>query len=144
LRHFSNVFFAEKNLGWYKSFSRFCSFFRALQLNSDPTIEQIIQGMPSRFRPEAARGLDAILQFRLSGDDGADFFATIQNEACSLDRGIHENPTLTLKMSAQTYVDMVMGRMTGQEAFFKRKLRYEGPISLAIKLHQFFAPPQFS
>lgn len=121
-----------------------CRSFRALSVNSDPTIEQIILGMPSRFRPEAARGLDAVLQFRLSGDDGADFFATINSETCSLDRGIHANPTLTLKMSAKTYVDMVMGRLTGQEAFFRRKLRYEGPISLAIRLHLFFAPPEIS
>ncbi len=118
--------------------------FRALTVNSDPTIEQIISGMPSRFRPEAARGLNAILQFKLSGDDGANFFATIKSDTCSLEQGIHANPTLTLKMSAQTYVDMVMGRLTGQEAFFRRKLRYEGPISLAIKLHQFFAPPELN
>ncbi len=110
---------------------------------SDPTIDQIIDGMPSRFRPEAALGLDAVLQFRLTGDEGVDFFAIIKSEACSLTHGIHENPTLVLKMTTQTYVDMVMGRLTGQEAFFKRKLRYEGPISLAIRLHQFFAPPQF-
>lgn len=112
-------------------------------MNSDPTIKQIILGMPSRFRPEAAHDLDAILQFRLSGDNGADFFAVIKDQACSLDLGIHHNPTMTLKMSAKTYVDMVMGRLTGQEAFFKRKLRYEGPISLAIKMHTFFAPPEF-
>jgi putative sterol carrier protein len=107
----------------------------------DPSIEQIIEGMPSRFCPDAARGLDAVLQFRLSGDQAADFFATIANDQCALDRGVHENPTLTLKMSDQTYIDMVMGRLSGQEAFFKRKLRYEGPISLAVRLHRFFAPP---
>lgn len=113
-------------------------------MKNDPTIDQIIEGMPSRFKPEAARGLSVILQFRLSGDDAADFFAIIEDQSCALERGIHDNPTLTLKMSANTYVDMVMGRLTGQEAFFKRKLRYQGPIALAIRLNQFFAPPEFN
>ncbi|MEL6948379.1 MAG: SCP2 sterol-binding domain-containing protein, partial [Pseudomonadota bacterium] len=54
--------------------------------------------------------------------------------------GEHVAPTLTLKMSDTTYIDMVMGRMTGQHAFFTRKLRYEGPIALAIRLHRFFSP----
>lgn len=113
-------------------------------MRNDPTIDQIIKGMPSRFKPEAARDLSAVLQFRLSGDDAADFFAVIKDRSCALERGIHQNPTLTLKMSASTYVDMVMGRLTGQEAFFKRKLRYQGPIALAIRLNQFFAPPELS
>ena len=107
----------------------------------DPTIQQIINGMPSRFNPAAAKGLNAVLQFRFTGDDGIDFHAVIENGECCTQAGLHENPTLTLKMSASTYVDMVMGRLTGQQAFFRRKLRYEGPISLATNLHKLFRPP---
>ena len=111
---------------------------------NDPSIQQIIEGMPSRFNPAAVPGIDAVLQFKLSGEDGDIFFAEIKNDQCELHKGEHENPTLTLKMSAQTYVDMVMGRTTGQEAFFKRKLFYQGPIALAVKLNRFFIPPKFT
>lgn len=105
---------------------------------SDPTIRQIIEAMPSRFNPQAAGSLDAVLQFDISGDQGGRFFATIREGHCRLDEGSHDTPTLRLSMSDQTYVDMVMGRLTGQQAFFKRKLRYDGPINLAIKLHTLF------
>ena len=108
---------------------------------SDPTVEQIINGMPSRFVPEAAKGLDVVLQFRLSGDGGGDYFARISGGKCELNAGLHPDPTLTMKMSAQTYIDMVMGRITGQKAFFLRKLRYDGPIDLAIRINRFFRPP---
>lgn len=111
---------------------------------NDPSIQQIIAGMPSRFNPDAAPDIDVVLQFKLSGTEGDEFFADIKNNVCKLHKGLHENPTLTLKMSAQTYIDMVMGRITGQEAFFKRKLQYQGPIALAIKLNRFFKPPEFS
>lgn len=109
---------------------------------NDPTIEQIIEGMPSRFNPGAAPGLDAVLQFKLSGQQASVFFAKIQNDICELHKGEHDSPTLTLKMSDQTYIDMVMGRISGQEAFFRRKLFYQGPISLAVKLNRFFNPPE--
>ena len=108
---------------------------------NEPTIQQIITGMPSRFDPNAAKGLEAVLQFRLAGDETIDFHAVINNGRCSTSLGIHDDPTLTIKTSVSTYIDMVMGRVTGQEAFFKRRLRYEGPISLAIKLHKLFRSP---
>jgi len=109
---------------------------------ADPTIQQIINGMPSRFDPQAAGDVDMVLQFRLSGDQGCNFYANIADGKCDLETGQHPSPTLTLSMSAATYVDMVMGRLTGQQAFFTRKLRYEGPIALAIRIHRFFQPPE--
>lgn len=112
-----------------------------MAFDREPTLQQIIAGMASRFRPEAAPGLRAVLQFRLTGTQGADFYATVVDDSCEVLEGIHSSPTLTLKMSAETYIDMVMGRVTGQQAFFNRKLRYEGPIALAVKLHKFFKPP---
>ncbi|MEM9277462.1 MAG: SCP2 sterol-binding domain-containing protein [Pseudomonadota bacterium] len=111
---------------------------------SQPTIQQIIDGMPSRFDPVAANGLAAVLQFRLTGGGAVDFYAIIGGERCETHRGLHEKPTLTLRMSTSTYIDMVMGKLTGQEAFFKRKLRYEGPISLAVKLHRLFRSPEWN
>ncbi|MCJ8307583.1 MAG: SCP2 sterol-binding domain-containing protein [Rhizobiaceae bacterium] len=109
-----------------------------MSLETDPTIEQIISAMPQRFNPDAAGDLDAVLQFILTGDDGGDYFATIRDRTCTLSNGRHPDPTLTFKMAASTYVDMVMGRESGQAAFFKRKLTYSGPINLVVKVHTFF------
>ncbi len=109
-----------------------------MPLDTDPTIEQIITAMPQRFNPDAAGGLDAVIQFVLTGSNGADYYAIIRDGACRLFEGRHQQPTLTLKMSTDTYVDMAMGRETGQNAFFKRKLTYKGPINLVVNLHKFF------
>lgn len=112
---------------------------RYMSLETDPTIEQIIKAMPQRFNADAAHNVDATIQFLLSGDNGGAYYATIKNGFCTLDPGHFNDPTLTLKMSTKTYVDMVMGRLTGQQAFFTRKLTYSGPISLVIRLHKFFS-----
>lgn len=114
---------------------------RIIQMD-DPSIQQIIDAMPSRFNPEATNGADLVLQFRLSGEQARTFYADISGQHCAVRDGEHTEPTLTLKMSDTTYVDMVMGRLTGQQAFFTRKLRYEGPIALAIRLHKFFTAVQ--
>ena len=108
-------------------------------MQSDPTVEQIVSGMPQRFNPDAAGDLDAVIQFVLTGEGGGDYFAAIRERSCTLGNGRHPNPTLTFKMSAATYIDMVMGRETGQAAFFKRKLTFSGPLSLVVKVHTFFS-----
>lgn len=104
----------------------------------EPTVSQIIEAMPHRFDPDAAGNMDAVIQFKLTGEDGGDYFAVIHDRTCSLNAGVHDDPSITLKMSAKTYIDMVMGRLTGQNAFFTRKLTYKGDISLAIRLHRLF------
>ncbi|MEM1316997.1 MAG: SCP2 sterol-binding domain-containing protein [Pseudomonadota bacterium] len=109
---------------------------------SDPTVRQIIAAMPSRFDAKAAGPLRAIIQFRLDGDQGGEWYADIADGRCSLTEGRRDDASITLRMAAATYIDMVMGRITGQQAFFKRKLTYSGDIALAIRLHRLFRPPQ--
>ena len=41
-------------------------------------------------------------------------------------------------MSAQTYIDLAIGRLKGPEAFFRRKLRYSGDMKLLLKMHKMF------
>lgn len=108
----------------------------------DPTIQQVIDGMPSRYDPDAIKGLRAVLQFILSGDEPISFHAIIDNEQCKTATGVHASPTITLKMSSNTYLDLVMGRISGQEAFFRRKMFMDGPITLAAKLNKLFTAPR--
>jgi len=111
--------------------------------NPEPSVSQIINAMPERFNAEAAGSLDAVLQFCLKGEEGGDWFATIKDGYCTIEAGRHPEPTLSLFMSAKTYVAMAKGETTGQQAFFKRQLRFEGPIALAGRLHRFFRPAHF-
>ena len=110
--------------------------------SADPTVLHIISAMPHRFDAEAAGPLNVIIQFRLDGEQGGEWYADIANGKCNLIEGRCDDATITLRMAAATYVDMVMGRITGQQAFFTRKLTYKGDISLAIRLHRFFRPPE--
>ncbi|EFL89079.1 SCP2 sterol-binding domain-containing protein [Ahrensia sp. R2A130] len=109
---------------------------------ADPTVRQIIAAMPERFNAEVAGPLKAIIQFRLDGEQGGEWYADIADGKCALIEGRRDDASITLKMAAATYVDMVMGRITGQNAFFTRKLTYKGDISLAIRLHKLFRPPE--
>lgn len=101
-------------------------------------IRSLVFGMKERFNARAAADADIVYQFEIAGDDGGDFVVSVSNGECDVREARDANPTLTLSMTAPTYVDLAMGRITGPQAFFKRKIRMTGDINYALKLHTLF------
>ena len=101
-------------------------------------IREIIFGMPHRFDRSKANGLVADIQFIIEGEGGGHFLLQLENGICSAEERLHESPTLMLKMSRKTYIEMALGKLKGPQAFFTRKLRYQGDIKLLMKMHSLF------
>jgi len=103
------------------------------------TPKDIFAAMPSRFNKDAAKGLNAVYQFDLSGDNGGKWHVVINNDQCEVKEGPASNPNITISMSAQDYVDMTTGKLNGQVAFMSGKLRIAGDMGLALKMQTLFA-----
>ncbi len=95
--------------------------------------------MPSRFNPEASKGLNAVYQFDLAGDSGGKWYVTIANEQCEVKEGSHSSPNITISMTGQDYLDLVNGKLNGQMAFMTGKLRIAGDMGLALKMQSLFS-----
>ena len=48
---------------------------------------------------------------------------------------------MTLSMTAQDYVDMILGKLNGQMAFMSGKLKISGDMGLAMKMQSLFKRP---
>jgi putative sterol carrier protein len=94
--------------------------------------------MPSSFNKEAAKGLDAVYQFDLSGDGGGKWYVTVKNETCDVKEGTHASPNITISMASQDYLDMVAGKANGQMLFMTGKLRIAGDLGLALRMQSLF------
>jgi putative sterol carrier protein len=101
--------------------------------------KQVFDQMPGRLNKDAAKGLNAIYQFDLSGDGGGKWAVLINNEQCSVQEGAHPSPNITISMAAKDYLDMVAGKLNGQMAFMTGKLRIQGDMGLALKLQSLFS-----
>ena len=101
--------------------------------------KEVFDNMPSRFKKDAAKGLNATYQFDLSGDGGGQWHAGIANEQCEVKEGKAALPNITISMTAQDYLDMVNGKLNGQMAFMTGKLRIAGDMGLALRLQSLFA-----
>jgi putative sterol carrier protein len=102
------------------------------------TCKEAFDMMPSRFNKDAAKGLNAIYQFDLSGDGGGKWHVMINNDACQVKEGAHASPSITISMTAQDYLDMLTGKLNGQVAFMSGKLRIAGDMGLALRMQSLF------
>ena len=105
---------------------------------SEITVQGLMDRMPKAFIPESAEGVDAVIQFHLSGEEGGDWFVTIQDQTCSVETGETESPTMTLWAEAQDYKDMILGKLDPMAAFMQQKIRLSGNLNMALGLMKYF------
>ena len=103
-----------------------------------PTVKETFEQMPSKFRADKAAGVNATIQYDITGDQGGTWHAVIKDGACKVGSGAGANPNLTLTMSAQDWIDMVTGKLSGQMAFMSGKLKLKGDMGLAMKIGSMF------
>ena len=105
---------------------------------SDITVMQLVQNHEKAFKPEAAEGVEAVIQYHLTGDEGGDWIVTIKDAKCTVAEGTAENPKMTLTADAQDFKDVLTGKADGMQYFMQGKLKLAGDLNLAMKLTAFF------
>ena len=103
-----------------------------------PTSSEISDMMVEGFVADKAQGLDAVLQFDLSGDDGGQFYLVINDGEITKSDGSHESPNMTLKASAEDYYKVATGQMNAMQAFMSGKIKIQGDMSMAMKMQSLF------
>ena len=102
------------------------------------TVEQLIRNHEKAFKPEAAEGVDAVIQYKLTGDEGGDWIITIKDGKCAVAEGEAEAPTMTLSADAQDFSDVLLGKANGMKYFMEGRIKLAGDLNLAMKLTDFF------
>ena len=101
-------------------------------------IRDVFSRMPELFNPSAAQGIDAVFQLNITGDGGGNWTALIKDGTCQIQEGSHENPSVSLDMSVDTWLAMVNKEISGMQAFMSGQLKVSGDIMLAQRIEQLF------
>ncbi len=105
---------------------------------SDISVRQLILNHEKAFKPEVAEGVEAVIQYHLTGEEGGDWIIHIQEGKCKVAEGTAENPKMTLTADAQDFKDVLTGQANGMQYFMQGKLKLAGDLNLAMKLTSFF------
>lgn len=101
-------------------------------------VKEIFSQMPERLNPDAAAGVDATIQYDLTGDGGGSYSCSIKDGACQVSEGAADSPTMTVTIDAADFIDLLGGKLDGMSAFMSGKLRIGGDMGLAMKLQSLF------
>lgn len=102
------------------------------------SVAEYFATLEQRFVPTAARGVAAVFQWDLAGDDGGTFHAVVDDGAMHLAEGRHPSPTVTIAMPAADYVKVVNGELDGTRAFTTGSGKVSGKIRVAMKMRSIF------
>ena len=102
------------------------------------SIQEIFENMDEGFNPAQAKGVDAIFQFMMTGENGGQYWIRVANQQVEVQEGEHEAPTMTLTAAADDYIAVVNGDLPAMTAFMQGKVKVKGDMGLALKLQAMF------
>ena len=100
--------------------------------------QDLLNMMPLGFNPTAAQGLEADMQFEVSGDEEFTAHLSIRDGACAYHDGPADEPDVTINTPAQVWLAIAKGEKDGQSAFMAGEYKVEGDLSLLMKMSALF------
>jgi putative sterol carrier protein len=100
----------------------------------------VFDRLADAFQAGAAAGVEVVFQFSISGPGGGDWWVEVQDGVCTVEEGVHAQPTTTLKMADEDFVRYVGGQLPAMQAYSTGKLKIEGNLvksQLVEKLFKF-------
>jgi nitrite reductase/ring-hydroxylating ferredoxin subunit/putative sterol carrier protein len=102
------------------------------------SVAAYFESLEARFDRAAAGDLDAVFQWVLTGQDARAHFAAVKEGAIHVASGVHPAPTIAIEMSADDYLQMINGELSGPLAFSTGRGKLRGPVRLAMRMQKLF------
>jgi putative sterol carrier protein len=110
--------------------------------DTEKTVQEILdQVVVDLNADESAKGLRSVVEINLTGEGGGIYHLAIKDGVCTVGEGSHASPNITMAMTAQDYIDIVVGKLNGQMAFKSGKLKIAGDMDLAMKMQALMFGP---
>lgn len=110
----------------------------APQASRAASCRELLKMMPLGFNAPAARGLDAVYQFDVTGNEPFQAYLKISGAGCSYHEGVADKPGIVIHTPGDVWMGIARGELDGQQAFLSGKYRVEGDLALLLKLRSLF------
>ncbi len=108
------------------------------------SIKDMFMAMPYGLNKSESKGVDALIQFSLTGEEVVEGYFTIKDQICTYTKGIHENPVTKIISDSKLWLDISNGDISGDEEYLKGNYQVKGDMSILLNFAKLFAPPSSS
>lgn len=109
-------------------------------------VDEIFRRMGDHVRPDRARGVDAVVHWRLSEGTGAGGYdrweTVIADSGCSVNREMAGKPKATITLSPADFLKLVTRNASAPVLFLTGKLKVRGDLAFAAQLSALFDLPR--
>ncbi len=99
----------------------------------------VFEAMPKAFNADAAKGVEVVFEYNISGDSGGNWHCVVSGGTCTVEPGTHEKPTCILKMEDKDFLAMINGELPAMQAFTSGKLKIGGDVMKSQLIEKLFA-----
>mgnify|MGYP000181160971 CR=1 FL=1 len=110
--------------------------------SSRDSMRNLVAGMALTLNPREASDLEAVVQFKVTGDEPGDYFLDIAQGRCKAYEGEHPDPTLTIHTPSDVWMAISNGEMNGAAAMMTGKYSIQGNLGLLMRFDKLFSAPQ--
>lgn len=115
------------------------------QLEEERTAEPVpvahfFEGMPARFIPESAEGVNASVSYNITGKGGGKWTVAVKDGQMILSEEILKEPDVYIVARDSDYHDIMTGKLDGITAVMTGKMKIEGDVAFMGKLREMMKP----
>jgi len=103
-----------------------------------PSPSAVFENMDKAFQVDKAAGVDVVFQYKLTGHGGGEWNSVIKGGALEVNEGRHADPTTTIIMDAQDFIDMIGGKKNAMQLYTSGKLKIEGDLMKSQLIEKLF------
>jgi putative sterol carrier protein len=103
------------------------------------SMRDLVAGMAVSLDPNEAQDLEAVIEFRVDGDEPGNYYLDIAGGRCRAYEGEHPTPTLTINTPADVWMAISRGEMNGATAMMTGKYTVQGNLALLMRFNKLFS-----
>jgi len=102
-------------------------------------VTQVFPGMLTRFQADKAKGVNATIQFDLSGEAGGTYWVKIADgqPAPTWGEGAADAPSMVFKSTDADFIALMTGKLNPMQAFMMGKIKVNN-MDIGMKMMQMF------
>lgn len=95
-------------------------------------IEDVVMSLPVLFKPEKAKGWNRVIVFDLQGEEPSQWTLTVDNGACTVEKGQTKEPKLVISGNSEYVCQMFTGETPPMKLVNAKLLKMKGPMMDSI------------